>query len=107
LLQSTIPEILDNQLKVAIERQGAGIVFLNVILENRSPVLTFLSEREGFELTLEKAIDDGSKLLNDKSYISLIVSFHAVHCNYTIFALMIPIPVEKENGEHKIDVSRL
>src|SRR5205823_6462061 len=33
-----IPEILDNQLKVAIERQGAGMVFLNIILENGSPV---------------------------------------------------------------------
>jgi len=102
-----IPEILDNQLKIAIERQGAGIVFLNIILENGSPVLTFLSEREVFELTLEKAIDEGTKLLNDKSHIPLIVCFHAVHCNYTIFALMIPVPVGKENGEHKIDVSRL
>ena len=82
-------------------------MFINIILENGSPVITFLSEREVFELTLEKAIDDGTKLLNDKSHIPLIVSFHAVHCNYTIFALMIPIPVTKENGEHKIDVSRL
>ena len=34
-------------------------------LENRSSVLSFLSEYEGLELTLEKAIDDGSNLLND------------------------------------------
>ena len=35
-------EIMDNHLKPAIERQGAGIVFLNIILENYSSVLTFL-----------------------------------------------------------------
>jgi hypothetical protein len=102
-----MPEIMDNNLKDAIDRQGAGIVFLNLILENKSSVLTFLSEHEGFELTLEKAIDDSSKLLNDKSYVPLIVSFHAVHCSYTIFACMIPVPISKKNGKSKIDITRL
>jgi hypothetical protein len=102
-----MPEIMDNDLKYAIERQDAGIVFLNIILENYSSVLTFMSQHEGFELTLEKAIDDGTKLLNEESYAPLIISFHAVHCSYTIFAVMIPIPIKHENGKSKIDVTRL
>jgi hypothetical protein len=70
-------------------------------------VLTFLSEHEDLELSFEKAIDDGTKLLNDESYVPLIVSFHAVHCSYTIFALMIPIPIKHKNGKSKIDVIHL
>lgn len=102
-----MPQIMDNNLKYAIEQQDAGILFLNLILENKSSVLTFLSEHEGIELTLEKATDDSCNLLNNKLYIPLIVSFHAVHCSYTIFASMVPIPIKKENGKSKIDITHL
>jgi hypothetical protein len=100
-----MPEIMDNNLKQAIEQQDARIVFLNIILENYSSVLTVLSELKGFELTLEKAIDDGTKLLSARSFVPVIVSFHAIHCSYTIFAFMIPIPIKNENGKFRIDVA--
>jgi hypothetical protein len=45
-------------------------------------------------------------LLNNKSYVPL-ASFHAVHCSYTIFARTIPVPIKKENGKCKINITCL
>ena len=61
------PEIMKNALKCAIERQNGRIVFLNIILENISSVLTLLSEYKHLDLTFKNAIDDAVKLLNDDS----------------------------------------
>jgi hypothetical protein len=35
----------------------------------------------------------------DESNLPVILSFHAVHCDYEIHAIAIPIPVKKENGK--------
>lgn len=90
-----VPEIMENNLRYAIEQQEGGIVFLNVILENTSSILRFLSVYEGLDLTFQNAIGEAVKLLNDDSQVPLIISFHAVHCNYEIYALTVSIPVKK------------
>jgi hypothetical protein len=102
-----IPKIMDNNLKDAIECQQGRIIFLNIILENRSSALTFLSEYKLHNLTFKNSLDNAIKLLDDKSTVPLIISFHAVHCKYEVFALTIPIPIKKENNQTKIDITRM
>jgi hypothetical protein len=102
-----VPEIMENNVKPAIERQGGGIVFLNLIVENTSSVLEFLSEHKRLELTIQYSVNLAVNMLNNELNIPLVICFHAVHCNYQIYSLTIPIPTRKENGKTTIDASRL
>ena len=85
-----IPKIMDNNLKKAVEKQKGEIVFLNIILENLSSVLTFFSEYKHLDLTLESSLNEADNLLKGKTIIPVVISFHAIHCNYELFALTLP-----------------
>lgn len=97
-----MPDIMENNLKPAVERQDGRIVFLNLILENQSSILRFLSEYKQIDLTIQNAIDRASKLLTDESNVPIIISFHAVHCNYEIYSITTSISVKRENGKATI-----
>lgn len=97
-----VPYIMENNLRPAIERQDGRIIFLNLILENQSSILTFLSEYRQINLTIKNAIDQASKLLSEESKVPIIISFHAVHCNYEIYSLTTSIPVKREKGKATI-----
>jgi hypothetical protein len=102
-----VPDIMTNNLKPAVERQDGKIIFLNIILENQSSVLRFLSDYKRLDLTIQNAIDRAARFLTDESSVPLVISFHTVHCNYEIYALTVSIPVKKENGKAIIDQLKL
>jgi hypothetical protein len=56
-----LPKIMDNNIKVAVEEQHGEIIFVNIILENLSEFLAFLSdyslENLGFEQALREAMN--------------------------------------------------
>lgn len=99
-----LPKIMNNNIKVAIEQQHGEIIFVNVILENLSEFLTFLSDYTlqnlGFEQALREAIE--SKRNN---VVPAIIVFTAIHCEYQTFAIMLPIPVRREeDGSVRVDL---
>jgi hypothetical protein len=97
-----VPEILENNLKPAIERQDGRIIFLNLILENQSSILRYLSEYKRNDLTIQTALHRAIELLTDESNVPIIISFHAVHCNYEIYSVTTSIPIKRENGKATI-----
>jgi hypothetical protein len=90
-----IPKIMENNLQPAIGRQQGAIVFLNLILSNLSSVLTYLSEHTSTDLTIKNSLHDAINMLDDESNLPLIISFHAIHCKYQIYSLVLPIPITR------------
>lgn len=95
----TIPKIMDNNIKKAIEKQKGEIVFLNIILKNLSSALTFLSEYKHLDLSLKSSLEEADNLLNSKTVIPVVISFHAIRCKYELFALTLPVSVFHHNGQ--------
>jgi hypothetical protein len=102
-----VPEIMENNVKPAIERQKGEIIFLNLIVETGSTILRFLSEYKRVDLSFQNSINEATKLIFNESNLPLILCFHAVHCEYEIYALTIPIPIRKKNGKTTIDMSKM
>jgi hypothetical protein len=99
-----LPKIMNNNIKVAIEQQHGEIIFVNIILENLSEFLTFLSDYTlqnlGFEQAFKEAIESKSN-----NVVPAIIVFTAIHCEYQIFAIMIPIPIRnEEDGSVRVDL---
>ena len=89
-----LPKIMDNN-KVAIEEQGGEIIFVNIILESRSGFLTFLSDYSLENLGFEQALREATKFKR-YNFVPVVIMFTAIHCEYQTFAIMLPIPVRRE-----------
>jgi hypothetical protein len=59
-------------------------------------------------MNFENALEDAMGLLDNHKFVPLVISFHAIHCEYTVFAITIPIPVIIENETKiKVDLANL
>ena len=98
---------MKNNLQTAIDRQQGAIVFLNLILSDRSSVLTYLSEHTSTDLTIKNSLHDAINMLSDESNLPLIISFHAIHCKYEIFSFVLPIPITRYDDHVIVDMSKM
>jgi CRISPR/Cas system-associated exonuclease Cas4 (RecB family) len=90
-----LPKIMDNNIKVAIEEQRGEIIFVNIILESLSEFLTFLSDYSLENLEFEQALGEAIKSKGN-NVVPAIIIFTAIHCEYQTFAIMLPMPVRRE-----------
>jgi hypothetical protein len=61
------------QITHTVRQQGA-IVFLNLILSDRSSVLTYLSEHTSTDLTIKNSLHDAINMLSDESNLPICLS---------------------------------
>ena len=94
------PKILDEHLKKGIIEQGGKLVFLNVILDNMSPIFTAFSEYNTIDLDFSHAIQIGLNGIRQDGVVPIIISFHAIHNEYTVFSSSINVAIE--DGSLKI-----
>jgi hypothetical protein len=88
------PKLLEEHLHKGIISQKGEIIFLNVILDQGSPIFTTISEYKNTDLNFNTSLDAGLANLKKDSLIPVIISFHAIHMKYNIFTLMINAKVE-------------
>lgn len=90
------PKILNEYLKKGIVDQKGKILFLNILLDQVSPVFTSISEYKNNNLYFSNALEKGFNEIRDQIVLVIII-FHAIHEEYKIFSLSINVAIDKDS----------
>ena len=99
------PEIKDNHLMKAIEKQKAEIIFLNITFADEAPLVKWFSnwKKEEIYVSFAYALSEAINSTN-RNVIPLIVTTGSISFDYQIYAICLQLPVRHENKVLKLDL---
>jgi hypothetical protein len=98
------PNIKNNHLKKAIEKQNADIVFLNLTFSYEPKLIESFAELEddGADFSIKTVIENITRM-KFSTRIPLIIIFTGMGFEYAIFAITLRLSIKKFNKLKKIN----